>query len=333
MSLKSMFRFVSLSVVTGFIVWAGYSAHARWTNNDAGGLTLQERQCVANGWRRVVVDVDGDQRVLFWKGPADAWTKGAIIVMHGGGGEYFHWCAANSRLIAPQVAFSDLALSEGFAVLSLDSTDRVADNEGRICGKIWDDEVRDRPNIDLPFIGKVIHKVIPALRPESSRGAIFLTGLSSGGYMTVRAATHFDNAITAFAPVSSGDPYGWRRTCEPGLTRRTKVHGAGFDNETGKQIIERDACLADTYPHERTWDTTVPAIKPAFRVFHHAMDGINDISCGEKVERLLRQHGYPGTSRFHLDGGRRRLANHLWQDAYNRPMLEFFESRLGDVEK
>jgi hypothetical protein len=26
--------------------------------------------------------------------------------------------------------------------------------------------------------------------------------------------------------------------------------------------------------------------------------------------------------------GRRSLANHLWQDAYNRPILEFFTSQL-----
>ena len=146
--------------------------------------------------------------------------------------------------------------------------------------------------------------------------------------MTARAGTHFDDFVTAFAPVSSGDPYGWHRVCEAGLTLRTKVHGAGFDNETSKQITERDACRAESYPHEKNWDSARPAVKPAFRIFHHEMDGINDASCSEKVGKLLREHGYLGPQDFILRGGRRSLANHLWQDDYNRPLLDFFASQL-----
>jgi pimeloyl-ACP methyl ester carboxylesterase len=254
------------------------------------------------------------------------------VVLHGGGGQHFQWCVANAPVVAPQVRFSELAVADGFAVWLLNSSDRATDNDGRRCGKVWDDEVRHRPNLDLPFLGETIGGLIPKMRPDGSRKEIFLTGLSSGGYMTVRAATHFDNRVTAFAPVSSGDPYGWHRVCEPGLTPRKTVHGAGFDNETGKQIPERDACRAQAYPNEKPWDGTNPARKPTYRVFHHRNDGIHDRSCGEKVDRLLRAHGYLGLPAFWLDGGRRSLANHLWQDGYNRPILEFFSSQLGRSE-
>jgi hypothetical protein len=44
---------------------------------------------------------------------------------------------------------------------------------------------------------------------------------------------------------------------------------------------------------------------------------------------LLREHGYRGADDFVLTGGRRSLANHLWQDAYNRPILEFFSAQLA----
>jgi pimeloyl-ACP methyl ester carboxylesterase len=277
----------------------------------------------------VVLPVAGLQRTLFWRGPDGPWTRGAVIVLHGGGGGHTHFCVASSPVVAPQVRWAERALAQGFAVFALDSSDRVTDNEGRVCGKVWDDEVRDRPNLDLPFIGEVIRSVIPHARPAGSRTEVFLTGLSSGGYMTTRAATHFDGLVTAFAPISSGDPYGWHRICEPGLTPRTVVPGAGFDNETGKQIIERGACQAERYPNEQPWESTSPPVKPVFRVFHHEDDGVNDRSCAEKVIRQLRAHGYREAPAFWLRGdGRRSLANHLWQDAYNAPLLEFFAGQL-----
>jgi len=290
---------------------------------------LQERPCMALGWRRVERQVAGIPRGLLWKGPNGPWAKGAILILHGGGGDHFQWCVANAPIFEPQVRFSELAVSEGSAVFLLNSSDRVTDNEGRACGKVWDDEVRERPNLDLPFIEEVIRAVLPALRPRGSRSEVFITGLSSGGYMTARAATHFDDLVDAFAPVSSGDPYGWHRICEESLTPRERVHGAGFDNETGKQITERDACRAESYPNEKPWDSTHPSVKPAFQRFHHVDDGINDLSCSDKVGRLLRRHGYPDVPAFLLRGdGRRSLAHHLWQEAYNLPVLDFFESQL-----
>jgi len=300
-------------------------------DEPAPAVSPQARQCLADGWQRVVTTVDGLPRQLLWKGPPGAWTRGAVLVLHGGGGSYTHGCVANLPIIAPQVRFSALALDQGFAVVLLDSSDRVSDREGRACGKVWDDEVRERPNLDLPFIETVVRDLLPAWRPAGSRPEVFVTGLSSGGYMSTRAATRLGDRITAFAPVSSGDPYGWHRVCEAGLNARRLVHGAGFDNETGRQIVEPGACDAADYPNERPWDGSASTRKPAFRLFRHAQDGINDASCGDKLGRQLRARGYPGEPDFVLEGGRRSLAHHLWQDDYNRPILAFFARQLGDT--
>ena len=288
----------------------------------------QESQCMALGWQRTLVNIAGLERRLLWKRPPGTWSKGAIIVLHGGGGDHFNWCVANANLIAAQVRFSELALAEGFAVFLLDSSDRVTDQQGRVCGKVWDDEVRERANLDLPFIEHVLRVTIPAARPAGSRPEIFMTGLSSGGYMTLRAATRFGDLVTAFAPTSSGDPYGWHRICDPSLSSRERVFGVGFDNETNKQITEPNACAAAMYAREKPWDSASPSSRPLFRIFHHENDGINDFSCAEKAMTQLRLHGYPEAPAFVLRGGQRSLANHLWRDDYNRPMLDFFTSAL-----
>jgi poly(3-hydroxybutyrate) depolymerase len=248
--------------------------------------------------------------------------------MHGGGGSHTNFCVANVDSIAAQVRFSDMALAQGFAVFLIDSSDQVSDNEGRVCGKVWDDEVRSRVNLDLPFIEDLLRRVIPAKRPGSSRSDIFLTGHSSGAYMTVRAASRLGDLITAFAPVAGGDPYGWFRDCTRRPGDRVNVAGAGFDNETRRQIIEPGACEAVSYPNEKPWDVPNGAARPAFRQFHHAQDGINDRSCVAKVRAQLLSRGYPETTPFMLEGGPRSVDAHAWHDAYNAPVLAFFDSRL-----
>lgn len=289
--------------------------------------TPQELQCRAAGWSREVVAAAGLQRLVLWKAPA-TWTRGAIIVMHGGGGSHTNFCVANVELIAAQVRFTDMALQRGFAVFLLDSSDQVTDTEGRLCGKVWDDEVRERANLDLPFIEDVLRRIVPSHRPTGSRAEVFLAGHSSGGYMAVRAATRLSDLVTAFAPIASGDPYGWYRDCTRRPGDRANVAGAGFDNETRRQIIEPGACEAPGHPHEKPWESGTGATRPAFRVFHHAQDGINDHSCVAKVRTQLLARGYPEAAPFTLDGGGRSADVHYWRDDYNAPVLDFFASRL-----
>ena len=305
----------------------GDSAAASSGQGAAADPTAQELQCQSAGWTREVVTSAGLQRLVLWKAPA-AWSRGALVVMHGGGGSHTNFCVANVASIAAQVRFTELALAQGFAVFLLDSSDQVSDNEGRICGKVWDDEVRARANLDLPYVEDVLRRVIPAKRPSGSRSEVFVTGHSSGGYMTVRVASRFPELVTAFAPVSSGDPYGWFRDCTRRPGDRVNVAGAGFDNETRRQIIEPGACEASSYPNEKTWDGAASAAKPAFRQFHHAQDGVNDRSCVVKVRAQLLARGYPDEAPFMLDGGSRSVDAHSWLDEYSAPLLAFFTLRL-----
>ena len=294
----------------------------------APAASPQELQCQAAGWTRELVTIAGRPRLVLWKGPA-TWTRGALVVMHGGGGSHTNFCVANVPLIAPQVRFSDQALAQGFAVFLLDSSDQVRDNAGRLCGKVWDDEVRSRDNLDLPFVEEVLRRLIPGKRPAGSRSEIFVAGHSSGGYMAVRVASRYADLVTAFAPVSSGDPYGWFRDCTPRASDRVNVFGAGFDNETRRQIIETGACESTAgQPNERAWDGAALTPKPVFRQFHHLQDGINDRSCVAKVRAQLLARGYPEDPPFAVDGGTRNADVHNWLDDYNGPILSFFGSRL-----
>jgi len=290
--------------------------------------TVQEKQCLAAGWQRLVIDAAGLQRSVLWKAPAAGWSQGALVTLHGGGGQHANFCVANAPIVAAQVRFTELALARGFAVFLPDSSDRVTDNENRRCGKVWDDEVRERANLDLPFLEQLLTVSIPALRPSGSPAEIFLAGHSSGGFMAVRAATKLSHHVTAFAPVASGDPYGWFRDCTPRRTDRFNVFGAGFDNDTRRQIIEPGACSSPQHPNEKPWDGSTQTRRPAWRAFHHMEDGIADASCVARLMGQLRARGYPETEAFRLSGGRRSVAVHYWLDAYNQPLLDFFVAQL-----
>ena len=292
----------------------------------ASPLTRQERQCVERGWQRETPRIGALERRVLWKAPPGAWPRGAIIVLHGGGGSAANFCVSNIALTAPQVRFTEAALAAGFAVFLLDSSDVVTDTDGRLCGKVWDDEVRSRANLDLPFIGHVLDKLIPAHRPAMGRHQIFVVGHSSGGYMTARVATSFPERISAFGLVASGDPYGWYRDCTARANDRRNVFGAGFDSETRRIVVEPGACRVSAYPNEKPWDGFASAARPPYRVFHHENDAIHDVSCTEKIDAQLRAHGYPGAAPMRLTGGGRALAWHFWLDAYNPAIVEYFSA-------
>jgi pimeloyl-ACP methyl ester carboxylesterase len=282
--------------------------------------------CVRDGWEEVRLTVAGIERVVFWKGPAGRWSQGAIVVLHGGGGSAVHFCAGR-RLVKPQVEFAQAALGRGFAVFLLDATtDRVTDAEGRPCGKRFDFSVLPRPNLDLPYIEQVVANVIPSRRPPDAHRAVFLTGLSTGGYMTTRAATTLGGSITAFAPISAGDPYGTDPVCDTSLSPRQSAKGVLIDRETGKRITEARACQASDYPKESPWPGSTP--RRPFKQFQHEDDGIVDLSCMRKTATLLQRHGYPDAGAFVIDGtGRKDPFKHLWLDAYNEPLLDFFSAQ------
>ncbi|MEK6795898.1 MAG: hypothetical protein AABZ39_14040 [Spirochaetota bacterium] len=313
------------TIVTAGILCAEDRSTARARYNEAIAVKLS--------WEIVTVPVGNAERKLIWKGPKQ-WTKGAIIVMHGGSGTAVDWCYATKTGIASidasmqaQVAFSRDAIEQGFAVFSLDSsTDLVTDDKGLPCGKRFDATVVDgRENIDLPFIEKVIREVMTSKRPKGSSPSVFITGESTGGFMTVRASTHFDGLVTAFAPGAACDPYG--TYFDASVDTGREARGVGIDRDTGKQITQDGAGGAPdaSYPNEKKWETMNPAKKPPFIGIHHRDDGIVDITCHQKLVRQLVAHGYAMEEDFIIPSvGKKNVLAHLWQAEYNPRILAFF---------
>lgn len=75
---------------------------ARQTSDVAADATSQEKQCLARGWQRVEMQVAGLLRELLWKARAGPWSRGAIVVLHGGGGQRFQSCVASAPAVTPQ---------------------------------------------------------------------------------------------------------------------------------------------------------------------------------------------------------------------------------------
>lgn len=294
----------------------------------APSLSPSEQACIDQGWRRTLLRVGATERKLMWKGPAAQWTSGAIVIFHGGGGKADDFCTGGA-LVQPQVAFSNLALQNGFAVFALDATDNsVTDALNRPCGRRFDFAVTPRPNLDLPYVQQVLASVLPGHRPPGSNPKVFFTGLSTGGYMSIRAASHFDGLVSAFAPVSAGDPYGTDPICDPALSPRQSAIGILVDRETRQEIVRDDACVAAGYPNESPWESQNPVVKPAFKQFQHRKDGIVDYSCAQKANLTTRAAGYADAGAYVLDtAGTKDVLLHLWLHSYNQPLIDFFRSQ------
>ena len=293
-----------------------------------------EAQALRKGWRRKEIEVDGRERQLMWTGPKGRWARGAIIAMHGGGGTYSNY-ACGVRLGRPMEEFAGLAVKKGFAVISPDSTfNGAADAKGRKCGKRWDcTAVGGRANVDLPFIRKIVEEVIPELRPAGSGRGVFMTGISNGGFMTILAATSMPGRITAFAPVSCGDPYGTHMDMgtHPRL-ERANAPGVFRDNGTGRTISTLGAAGSGPYRNEKKWPEHKLERMPGFRQFQDRNDGCVDFSLAVKARDMLVRHGYRDAGALFIRGGRRSVWLHFWQRAYNRPMLAFFEEQARGLE-
>ncbi len=310
------------------------------TKRAASIAATHEQDCIQKGWQKLTVLVDGVPQQLIWKGPPGPWEHGAIVVFHGGGGMATNYCSSlpvgqalvdyGIRLGRPMVDFAELALEEGFAVFSPDSgRGTLTDAQGNSCGKRWNCLVQAHEkssNRDLAFIQVLLQQTIPALRPPGSAADIFAAGVSNGGFMTILTATQFPDDITAFAPVSAGDPYGTHMDCSPGpISIRKSAPGTFLDNETLRSIAKSHSCEAAAYLHEQSWPAALGTRKPPFKLFYHEGDGGVDTSCKEKVEKLLVERRYPDDGSFIIKHrGKRTIQNHFWMQSYNRPILAFF---------
>lgn len=297
--------------------------------SEAPASSRLEKACLRAGWHRAELQAAGLPRRVMWQAPSKAWTNGAILVLHGGGGQADHFCAGGA-LVQPQIEFATMALERGFAVFALDATtDKVTDSKGRPCGKRFDFSVVERANIDLPYISMVVTELVAANRPAGSNQAVFLTGLSTGGYMTIRAAAELPDKFTAFAPISAGDPFGTDTICDESLSERKSAKGILVDRETGKEIVTDNACASTSIARENPWPAS-KGRKPPYKQFQNASDGIVDISCMRKATAMLDRNGFPGSEPFLITAdGKRDPFKHLWLRRYNQPLLDFLAAQAA----
>ena len=148
--------------------------------------------------------------------------------------------------------------------------------------------------------------------------------------MTIRAASYYNDRITAFAPVSAGDPYGTDTICDTSLSRRKTAKGILVDRETRKAITKTRACRATSYNNESKWESSNTSNKPAFKQFQHEADGIVDFTCMQKATLMLTRNGYKDTGAFVIRSkGKKDPFKHFWLSPYNIPILDFFERELA----
>ncbi|CAA0102602.1 Uncharacterised protein [Halioglobus japonicus] len=284
-------------------------------------------ECIERRWETVSFDVQGEQRDLLYRTPADgAWTKGAIVVMHGGGGASSDWCVEGG-LTHDMLALTEAAIDAGFAVFSLNSSGFTDDN-GLDCGKRFDALSPPEENRDIAYIEKVLGTTIPGLRPAGSNVKVFMTGISNGGFMTTRASTHFDDSIAAFAPVAAGDPYASMITCPETDVEEDKLRPGGYlDTESMQAINVVDACALSSASRAMAWESKNPSKHPQFMVLHNKQDGAVDLSCMNKAKGNLVSRGYNHRGTFLVeDDTVRSVEAHYWQPEYGPEILEFFQS-------
>lgn len=320
---------VLLGLVLVVLAVAGFSRYALGGAKEM--FAKYEKECLDKGWKRFTMTVGGLERQVLWKAPdGGTWSRGVIVALHGGGGTYSNYCA-NLSIGQPMVDFSDMALKAGYAVFSPDSTDTLAkDDAGNACGKRWDSlDHKGGENQDVAFIRELITRTIPGLRPPASHSQVYLVGISNGGFMTILASTQMPDLITAFAPVSAGDPYSTALECSKknsSMLRQTP--GIFVDRGTGKSIADDASCGRATGA-----SIALPkGARPPFMFLYHQLDGGVDLSCKKKAIERLTGFGFPETPPFIIkSSGRKSVFKHLWQDEYNAPLLKFLESPPAGV--
>ncbi len=126
-----------------------------------------------------------------------------VLVMHGGGGN----AAGMIRLTRGR--FNELADRDGFIVLYPEGV-----------GKHWNDSRADpidrahRENIDdVGFLSRLIDEMVK--NRGSDPGRVFATGISNGGFMSLRLACELSGKIRGIAAVTASMPANPRSECSP----------------------------------------------------------------------------------------------------------------------
>lgn len=287
------------------------------------------------GWTERRETFVGIERSVLWKHPVGTtWTKGYIIVMHGGGGSHTQYASDLTPLISPQYDLVQEALTRGFGVILADSSRATVDSIGRPVGKVWNAEKTVYPQLDIPFLSWIIATFAPSIRPVGSRPECFVVGHSSGAFMAIRLAANVGYYVRAVASIAGGDPYGTSRSAVP-RGPRSDVFGIQVDNDTLNEIgtINGAGAYPGTTTAEAVWETPVVLPRPPYRSFFSVYDGVVDQSHLNRLHALASVNGFfRGAPTYLLSrvGGVRSLLEHLVLPEYITPLLNYFERGLID---
>jgi polyhydroxybutyrate depolymerase len=151
-----------------------------------------------------VIEVDGLKRSYLSYVPARL-AKGAplVLVMHGSGE------SARQIRSGTGYGFERLANEHGFAVVYPDSSTF----DWNDCIRVGDFSVNGRPVDDVGFLNALVDKLIGQIGVDSRR--VFATGVSSGGFMSIRLALEAPTRFRAVAAVAANVPVKENFKCTP----------------------------------------------------------------------------------------------------------------------
>jgi polyhydroxybutyrate depolymerase len=126
-----------------------------------------------------------------------------LLVLHGSGED------AQRIRIGTGYGFERLADQYGFAVVYPNS----ASSDWNDCGKIGDFSANGHEVDDVAFLNAVVDQNVSALGADRRR--VFVTGVSSGGFMSLRLALESPTRFRAVAAVSANLPAPENFKCKP----------------------------------------------------------------------------------------------------------------------
>jgi polyhydroxybutyrate depolymerase len=148
----------------------------------------------------VTLDFDGLHRRYLIQSPSGAGPFPVVMLLHGG--------TQSADEVWRQTSFPTLASREGFILVAPDGVDHHW-NDGR--GSMMDGKTATAN--DIGFLSAVINEVVRTAHGDAD--AVFMTGVSNGGLMTMRFACERADLLRAAGNVISDMPTTIRATCRP----------------------------------------------------------------------------------------------------------------------
>ena len=195
--MKKILRFCLLSMLVVIVVGGalfGYFIYSPDPEIPQLSGTLTKTSIEVGGLKRTY-------RTYIPKGLAK--SAPLVVVMHGSGQN-----GAQIRL-ETGYGFERLADAHGFAVVYPDA----ASFDWNDCSKVGDFSVNGVDVDDVGFLNLLVDKLIAEIGVDSNR--VFATGVSSGGFMSIRLALEAPSRFRAVAAVSANVPAAENFKCTP----------------------------------------------------------------------------------------------------------------------